>query len=82
MAAVPIEKDAIAGPASIEFLARVAAGTGEPDRAIVALQKLMSIRYVGPLASKRAAHSSLLRLDPKFDSLRNDPRIQRLIAQQ
>ena len=43
MAANPIEKDAIAGPIPIEILARVAAQMGEPDRAIAALQKLLSI---------------------------------------
>ena len=42
MAAVPIEKDALDGPAPIEILARVAAQMGEPDRAIAALQKLLS----------------------------------------
>ena len=43
IAANPIEKDAIIGPISIEILARVAARMGEPDRAISALQKLLSI---------------------------------------
>ena len=43
MATNPIEKDALDGPAPIEILARVAAGTGEPDRAIAAIQKLLSI---------------------------------------
>src|SRR5205085_3582842 len=38
MTALPIEKDAIAGPRPIEILARVAAHMGEPDRAIAALQ--------------------------------------------
>src|SRR5204862_3845999 len=37
MAVLPIEKDAVDGPAPIEILARVAAGMGEPDRAIAAL---------------------------------------------
>ena len=45
MAAVPIEKDALAGPIPIEILARVAAQMGESDRAIAALQKLLSIPY-------------------------------------
>jgi hypothetical protein len=34
MAAVPIEKHPIGGPTLLEIFARVAAGTGEPDRAI------------------------------------------------
>ena len=37
MAAIPMEKDALTGPAPIEILARVAARMGEPDRAIAAL---------------------------------------------
>src|SRR5213076_2731142 len=41
MAIVPIEKDALDGPAPTEILVRVAAQTGEPDRAIAALQKLL-----------------------------------------
>ena len=49
MAAVPIEKDAVTGPSPIEILARVAAQMGEPDRAIAALQKLLSIPYAGAL---------------------------------
>jgi tetratricopeptide (TPR) repeat protein len=49
IAVVPIEKDAIAGPAMIEILARVAGRMGEPDRAIAVLQKLLSLPYEGPL---------------------------------
>src|SRR5207244_7558678 len=43
MAAITIEKDAIEGPMPIEFDARDAARVGEPTRAILALQKLLSI---------------------------------------
>jgi len=75
MAANPIEKDALEGPIPTEILARVAAQMGEPDRAIATLQKLLSIPDVGAFASLTPA---LLRLDPMFDPLRNDPRFQKL----
>src|SRR5689334_13272210 len=78
MTAMPLEKDAMFGPMPIEILARVASQTGEPDRAIPALQKLLSIPTGSPLASNAPLTSALLRLDPMFDPIRSDSRFQRI----
>jgi TolB-like protein/Flp pilus assembly protein TadD len=74
----PMEKDAANSPQLIDILARIAARLGEPDRAIAALEKILSIPCNGGMATGMPLTPALLRLDPMFDPLRNDPRFQKL----
>ena len=78
IAMMPIERDVLLGPRPLDILARVSARVGDPDRAISTLEKLLSIPYEAPLAANPPLTPALLRLDPMFQPLRNDPRFQKL----
>jgi TolB-like protein/class 3 adenylate cyclase/Flp pilus assembly protein TadD len=77
MAVMPMEKDVVYGVYPIEVLARVAAITAEAERACAALEKLLSMPYESAWASNMPLTPALLRLDPMFDPLRNDPCFQK-----
>jgi len=74
MAVIPIKTDAVEGPFPTEILARLAARVGEPDRAIAALRKLLSIPYYTARALGPPFTPALFRLDP----FRSDPAFQKL----
>jgi TolB-like protein/class 3 adenylate cyclase/Tfp pilus assembly protein PilF len=78
MAANPIEKDTVRGPLPLEIYARVCARFGETDRAMTALEKLLSIPYDGAMGTSAPLTPALLRLDPMFEPLHNNPRFQKL----
>jgi hypothetical protein len=60
------------GPKFEEDLAAVEAMVGDKNRAIPRLQRLLEIPYNDCLTP------ALLRLDPRWDPLRGDPRFQKL----
>ena len=78
MTVEPIEKDALDGPDSIEIFGGVAAGLGGEERAIAALQRLLSMPYSGAMGGPLTP--ALLRLDPFLDPLRADRRFEKLAA--
>ena len=70
MATSPLEKDALDGSAALEFLARVSAQAGEPDRAITAIQKLLSIPSSGSFS---CGHPAYARAAPARSDVRSAP---------
>ncbi len=68
---VPESKDAFDGPQLTVALAQIYAWTGEKDKALQLLEHSLS--------TPAGISVALLKLDPVWDALRNDPRFQALI---
>ena len=70
---IPVEKDAVTGPAYQNELAQIEARAGEPDEAVNRLRHLLSI----PAGLVTIAR---LKIDPVWDPIRNRPDFQQLLS--
>lgn len=70
---LPVEKDALGGPAVLAGLAEVQARAGEPAAAVKTLRRLLSIPAGVCVSIQR------LKIDPIWDPIRNDAGFQQLL---
>src|SRR5256886_6367682 len=75
MAMQPSSKDPFEGPCEEDIMAHIYALLGDADHAIPILKRLLQIPYAFAITP------ALLRLDPIWDQIRNDPRFQELAAE-
>jgi TolB-like protein len=73
VSAVPLSVDGYSGPYYQHLLARVYLITGEPDKALDALEPLLKVPYY--------LSPGWLRVDPAFAPLRGNPRFERLTTE-
>jgi TolB-like protein/class 3 adenylate cyclase/Flp pilus assembly protein TadD len=76
MAMDPSSKDSMDGPAQEALMAQIYALLGDADHAIPILHRLLQIPYADAITP------AMLRLDPTWDQIRNDPRFQELAAEE
>ena len=72
---MPVSRDAYSGPGYLGYVAQLFVRLGENDQALDTLRQLLAVPSSGVAISP-----ALLKLDPVWDPLRNDPRFQKLIA--
>ncbi len=72
VALLPVDRDAVNGPYQLHLLARIHLLTGEREKAMDVLERLLSLPYyVSP---------GWLRIDPTFTPLEGNPRFEKLAA--
>ena len=72
---LPVSLDAFTGPGLQRRLAQLYMRIGEPEQALPVLQQLMA------MPAGHVLSAGILRLDPLYDSLRQDPRFLKLAAE-
>jgi TolB-like protein len=70
---LPLSRDAFAGTEYLQHLAHIYAVVGEKDQAIAELKKLLAV------PAGLSLSLAMLRVDPTWDSLRDDPRFKALL---
>jgi len=73
MEMLPVSRDALMGPTMLVDSATIYGMLGDADLAVPLIERSLAIPSF--------QHRPTLRLDPKWDSIRSDPRFQELIAQ-
>lgn len=68
-----VAKDAFTAPLPLETLALVYARTGRPDESIELIERLLTLRYDDPLTI------AVLRKDPVWDPLRDNPKFKAIL---
>jgi tetratricopeptide (TPR) repeat protein/predicted Ser/Thr protein kinase len=71
-------EDPVGGPVEEENMAQIYALLGDADHAIPILKRLLQIPHAGVISPITPA---LLRIDPMWDQIRNDPRFQELVSE-
>jgi TolB-like protein/tetratricopeptide (TPR) repeat protein len=72
VALLPVERNAFRGPEMLDSLARIHVLAGNHDAAIDLLERLVALPF--------RLSPAWLRIDPRYDPLRGNPRFERLVA--